>query len=483
MKYYIFFILCLSLLLSCTTIKFGSVFKKKPIPKDFVVKEINNTVHYQEEIVLKNNLHIILKQSTNENVKISFYLKNSPLYQSQINSGIEKIILSYIKKNFQDKVKDKINQKIISEIEIFSNKDITSLSVYTKKENIKQIYNFLTESMKINSFNSFEISNIKEELLNNYKKLNNEKDYYLNQKLEKHIFRNLNIQIPFDGNSVSLRAISNDEIQKYYKNYFNTKRMLILITGNITNKDFNFQDFKNLESGFVSQAEDLNYSKIESSYFETEPVFYDTLTDSKELIYITSLYSSPALTNDDYFAFCIANKILKENFYRTSNINKNFDFSGTMINSVNFGKLYFKTNRANLEENILSLRRCLEKVKQGIGEFYYYKDSITDVVEDYKQQKEDKIVTKNIYEVLDKYKKEVNEDFDIMNLNNIEKERKFASMFFLFNQIVESSTIEEKIYSVTEKDVLRIFDVYFNKFAWGVLADKKTLDSLSKDFF
>jgi predicted Zn-dependent peptidase len=474
--------MCLSLL-NCKTFNYSSVFKKNPNDKLIITKEISNNPYYQEEIVLKNNFRILLKQSSLKDVRICLYLYNSPLYQTQLNSGIEKLILLYVKNSFIGKIKEKLSQNPIYDIDIFSNKDISSLSFSVKKESLNSIFRLFNESLKISKFNKSQVNEIKNEQLKIFRKLNSQNEYFFEQRVERHVFKGLQIQIPFEGNLVSLRTINAEDILKYYINNFNSGRMLLLITGDINNKDFNVADFTFYENNFISRDYvKKTYNKIESSFYNIEPAFFDASMD-KNTVYLSSLYQAPSFLNDDFFSFYIANKILKSNFENTFNVPATFSFSTEMINSTNYGRFFIKIPINQYRETLMTFKKDVIKEKQGEGLFYYYGDNSGDIVRDFNLQKDEKIVSRKISQVLDQYKKEVIKDFDFSNIDTVEYERKLISLYFLIDQFIEISLLEERINSITDEDISRVFEKYFNIFAWNVFSDKTSINSFSKDYF
>jgi predicted Zn-dependent peptidase len=478
----IIFCLCL-IFFSCNTIHYSSLFKNNPGKQNIIIKEIVNKINYQEEITLKNNFKVLLKENENKNVKFSLYLKNPLLYQTQLNAGIEKIILVYIKNILFDKFKNRLRYKNIPEITITSNKDFSSLSFYSEKENIKSALSAFAESLKITSFNSIDINKIRDEQYVYLSKLQSDNDFSLDSRSERHIFKSSPIQIPYEGNSISLKILNNNEISNYYKNYFNTNRILLFINGNITKKDFLISDFNLYENLFLnSNISNPVYEKFESKLFIVPPIYY-TKQKSDNFSYFESIYNTPSFLNDDYFAFLIANKILYDNFIMCSDIENRPVFSPQMVNMTNYGKLIFKSEEKNTENVLLSFKKVLDITKKGIGVFYYWKDSQSNITKNYNEQDEDKIIIKNISSVIDSYKKELFENFNFTNINTLEKEQNFISIYFLLNQIIDTAVIKDRIDSISENDIKNMFQKYFNNFAWSILSSDKTLKNLSTDFF
>jgi predicted Zn-dependent peptidase len=479
-KYYIFLAICL-LFLNCKTLYYSSLFKKIPGKQTLITKDITSKKNYQEELTLKNSFKILLKESDMKNVRLCFYLKNSPLYHTQINAGTEKIILSYLKNSMIEKFNLRIGR--IPEIEIYSNKDVTSLSFYIDKENVKTAINIIAESVRISSFNPAEINRLKDELLNYFNKRQKDLIVNLDSKFERHVFKSSPVQIPFDGNSISLKVISQNDISAYYRNNFNVKRMLLFIYGGISKKDFLISDFAAFENlNFNMNPADLSYEKIESKIFNTQPQYYPN-PSKDNMSYYEAIYDSPSFLDDDYFAFLIANRIMSDNFSACSEATEPVSCSPGMLNISNFGKLQFKSDESNTVDMLLSFKKILAKTKKGTGIFYYWKDSVDNIVRDYGKQDENHINIRTLSSVIDGYKKNIFEDFNFTNINSRDKEINFISIYFLLNQMLDSSLIKERIDTITENDILKIYQKYFNNFAWSVMSSDKMINNLSVDFF
>ena len=481
MKIYIYLLIFFMpyLLISCvTTAKYSSIFNNKD-SKDIIIKEINNNKLYQEEVILRNNFRIILKKSSIPHIKISLYLKNPPLYQTPITSGVEKILLIYIKNIILEKTKD-ITKDLTCDI--YSNKDLSALSFSFDKKYLKDILKIITANLKTSNFNNKEINNIKDDCFKEFQTKMNDLTTILDYKLERHIFKTSSVQNRFDGNLISLKKIDTDDIVKYYKENFNTQRLVMIINGDIEKKDFKIEDFKILENSiYTSLKEEKIYNRFTTNSFMNEPMFYEGNINKFSIF--KSLYKAPSFLNDEYFAYYIANLIFGENLYKNTLLRENPILSTEMINITNYGKISFKVSNENIVSTLLSFKKILQKSKENLGLFYYYGDNSFDVVKDYKLQNDQKIINKSLSIILDDYKKKVYESFNFSDINSNEKEIRFMSVYFLLNQIVSQESIKERINAISEKDIGKVYEKYFINFSWGVLSDKKNISNLSKDFF
>ena len=85
--------------------------------------------------------------------------------------------------------------------------------------------------------------------------------------------------------------------------------------------------------------------------------------------------------------------------------------------------------------------------------------------------------------VMESYKKKIFDDFNFTSIETIDKEIGFVSVYFIFNQLIDSAVFKERIDAVTEKDVNRVYQKYFKNFAWSVMSSDSTIKNLSQDFF
>ncbi|MCK4798698.1 MAG: insulinase family protein, partial [Spirochaetes bacterium] len=415
--YYMFLIICLSFLsITCKTTYHPSIFRGVLDKKVVISVEKNRQELFLKKIVLKNDFKILLKQSNNNRICYSIYLKNPCLFQTPLTSGVEKILLLYIKNRILNKTKQKFKTNDFLNIEVYANKDFSSLSFNINKKYSKKILQIIIDSIKITRFNYNELKLIIKDNYTNFINQLNNPAFYLNYKIYNKIFKSSVLFNSFEGNLISLNSLSPEDIIKHYKNHFTTDRLLFVITGNIEKNDFEKNNFINLEQFFYKNNDyEKEYSTLISNKFQNPPKYY-SLKKIKESCYLSALYKAPSFLDDDYLAYYIAMLILKDNFTQNSFEYTEPAFLSKMINTINYGEISFYSKNDSIELNLLSFKKVIEKLEEGTGLFYYTGDNTNDIVKDYRLFDENKIIIKSLSLILPKYKKKILEEYNFSDM-------------------------------------------------------------------
>jgi len=440
-----------------------------------------NKRYQTKELTLENDAKVIIKQSSNTNITISFYLKTPNLYQTRLDSGVEKIILLYIKEIFTNALL-RNNLNLASDLSIEGNTDFSRFSFAVDPVNVNKILSLFLDSLLIKEWDLNLLDEIlsreKNNFINNYK-TNNE--FYINYSLEKYVFNANPVFNSFDGNSVSLVLLNFDTINEYYNNNFSGKRMLLLIYGNV-DSNFNF-NFVNFSSNFkIKDFSERTYNRFVSSRFKLTPYYLPVKESNKNAI-LMAFYKSPSFLNDEYFTYLVTLEILKENanliFPETAKIR----FDSMMINITNYGRILFYAKPENILQKILTFRRLIDFYKNGLGFLFYYDKENDSIIREYKNQTDDKLVSMNINYILRKAKNKVLSDYNFTDLNSVDKEKKYIAIYFLLNKEISYFNIKERIEIISYEDIVVLAKKIFTNFSWAVATDPEQLKKISKDFF
>ena len=477
------------LLFSCKTVAdFPSLFRQDSslgqnlANKKIVIKEINNSKNYYEVITLKNGFKVILNQSDIARINISISLKNPPSYQSYTNSGVECLLLTYIKNIITEKV-SKLNLKDFDfNTSIFANKDMSRLLLsFDKKEYLKDMLGYLY-IFGDRKFDYDELDRIKVELLKNFNKTNDNYKMTLFDQSERNLFRSKKFQNNFWGNSLSLKLIKPEDVALYYRENFVIRRIMLFINGKIEKKDIKIEYFNYIENNFANNIEkDIDVERLSNKDFNNDPLFFNE--NLKDISFFVCFYRAPSFLNDEYFSYLIAIKILKNNLFDNTYLVEKPELISNMINLTNYGSISFLVKNRDLQSTLLSIKKIVEIQKKQFGYFKFYKDNTSDFTRDYKNQNENRLVNLTSNFDFDNIKEEIYKEFNFDEINGEDKEIKFISTYFLFEQKIEPTMIKEKLDMITDKDLLKIFDNYFFNLSWYVLTNQEISKTISKDFF
>lgn len=440
-----------------------------------------NKKYFTKRLNLSNDARVIIKQSSNKDTRISFYLESPPLYQTRLNSGVEKIILLYIKEIFKSNLKKyKIN--LLTDIIIEGNTDFSRFSFSVEKKDIYRILTIFLDSLIIKEWNIDIIKEIlqkeRDKFINNYK---NDNNFFINYSLEKYVFNAHPVFNSFDGNNVSLNLIDSQKIEEYYNTYFSGQRMIIFIYGNVDSSFiYNFNKFENNFN--IKDFSKRLYNRFISSRFKLPPYYLSRISSDKRSLLMT-FYKAPSFMNDEYFTYLVTLELLRENanflFPETAEIK----FDSMMINITNYGRTTFYASKDNILQKILTFRRLIEFYKNGSGFIFYYDKEKDMIIKDYKSQTDDKIASINIEYVLKKAKNKIFSEYNLSDINSENKEKKYISIYLLMNKEISYLNIKERIESITYDDIVVLSKKIFTNFSWAIVSDEEQLKKISKDFF
>lgn len=483
-RYLILFSILLFLFISCKSIEYSSIFKEGSLTNRLIVKDINNNNYYFEELTLNNNLKVLVKQTKQKKgITFSLYLKNPPLYQALVNCGIEYILSLYIKEMIFEnlKKKDRLNENF--DISITATKDLARISFnIDSKNDIELFTEIIGRSIIIDKFNEDILQKVINHAQNDYQSYILDKFNNLEQRLERTIFKTRKIQNLFYGNYLSLRLIKIEDVIEYYKENFTIERLLLFINGDIDKKDIKIEYFDLLSNFFInSNKKDLQYDRLSNKDFKIQPFFYEDKIKGKS--YICCFHRAPSFLNDEYFAYLMALKFLEKNLSVNLATDKELKVSSKMINVTNYGMIMFSADDKDILSVLLSFKKVIEVSKKQYGFFYFYKDNSNDVVKDSKFQDENKLINNTTSIDFDNVKEDIFEQFNFEDINSDEKEIRFMSIYLLLGQTIDPYLIKDKIDSVGDEDIIKIYDKYFSEISWGGLLNIEMINSISKDFF
>jgi predicted Zn-dependent peptidase len=483
--YYIFIIFCLLFLYtSCKTAIFPSIFQGGYEARVVIPIESAESNFYSQELVLRNGLRVIIKESERNNVKFGIYLRSTPLYQDPLNSGIEKITLSYLRTQLLNKTFMKLKVNNLFAVDIGSNNDFSYMTFSVNRAYARKVLDIFIDSMKITRFNYYQLKSIIEQNKLEMSKKMNDPKYYVDYKLSGLVFKMSPLYNTFDGSPFSLSLIKPDDIIKYYKNNFTPDRIVMMISGNVKKELFRDTDFVKLDSTFSRNNEiEREYERLISKRFDNPP-YYIPKDDIKGVCYVEALHKAPAFVDDDFFAFYLAMLIMDDNLRTNTPVSSNTGFYSGMINKVNYGRISFVAKSTEVEFILLTLKKTISKLEDGVGSFYYRSGpGKEDAVTDYRAFDEKNLVAKKISAVLAQYKKSALDRFDLSNLNRPEKENTYISLYFLLKGRIDRAVISDRIDKITEDDVIKACKKYYSNISWAILTDSATISGLSKEFF
>jgi predicted Zn-dependent peptidase len=481
-KYYIILLFCLSLIVGCKTIFYPSMFSRTQLTRDTLVIDAIDESTQTDVILLQNGVPVLVRENDLDTVRIGFFLRAPSLYQTPVNAGIEKILLNYIQRRLVFKL-EREGISVSGSPEISGNADFSSLTVEVEPQNSDRAAALLCNSLVVNSFSYREMLEMIARHIESFNVEKEDAETYLQYLHESSTFRTTPLFNRFSGNVVSNSRIKPGDLVRYYRESFVAERMLFLVNGTGVSRSITATVFQPVEEHFeeTGSAAGVYPPGTMEQLFNRAPRFIEQEATGQSII--ESLFLAPSFADDDYFSLYLASMLISDNYIRNSSEEWDITLGMELINTINYGRLSIKAPRDETRLALLGFKRVIDKQISGIGSFYYTGDTTDDVERDYRKQQEEDLVFLDISSVLNQYKKEVLDRFDLSLLDTREKEETFIRIYFLFNRIIDLQLLKERLDQITVDDIIRSTETYLQTMSWAILSDNDTLSGLSEDFF
>ena len=242
-----------------------------------------------------------------------------------------------------------------------------------------------------------------------------------------------------DGTVENIARLSREEVKDYYYNILlNKKRMFLVVAGNISKEDLQ----KKVQTAFASLPEK-----------EYTPVPVETVSFTKDTYqienrplatnYVCGILNAPNLDNPDYPAFRVASGILHSVLFREIRLSKRLSYAPAAYLSrgkISYLTLYASTT--NPQETVKTMYEVLANARKAI----YTDETVADL--------QNSIALSYL-----KQQESMSAIADALGEAEIMGDWKLAVNF------------NERVSSVTAKDVQRVLRNYTRNIAWAYIGD------------
>lgn len=463
-------------------ITYPSPFKGNLRDNRFITVSVRSEKSHSRLITLENGLKVVFKQSSLEKSRLSFYLKNPPLFQNSLNAGAEKIVLRYLKEWIEGEALKLTGLEDTPQGTLIYNNDLSGLSFEFPHSYYRQMVAITAAALRLESLDRARLSELLAEERSRFFVNMKEAEYRLNYRQLNYLFKFNHLSNHFNGNFLSFNTLDGEKINSYYREMFFAERLLFLVSGeSIERSSADIEELSAL-SGISGSIRNSLYESLTSENFEREPRFYEMPVSSEPSpLLLKGLFMAPSFLNDDFFTYQVLLKIIEENLAITQLQENRVLLQSKMVNGINYGELALSLQEGEAIYNLLSLKRELER-NIGSTAVYYYMDENEELIREYSSQTMETLITKDIDKPLSRLKREVYLEYNFTDIRNLPKEVKFISTIFLLDDFADNSIIKAKIDSITKEDIDRTALKYLSSICWAIIGPKSELRKISRDF-
>ncbi|MCB0731255.1 MAG: insulinase family protein [Ignavibacteriae bacterium] len=344
--------------------------KIKPAPKGKIAFNLPQI----QTFTLSNFSKVyFVKKETLPIVQINISIPAGSIFEASNKNGMATLTSMLVDEDagklngFQ--ISDKI-EVLGSILNINSNKEFTTFSLLSLKENLEKSLDILSLIILLPNFKESdferEINRLKTQII----QLNDDPSYIASMELQKIIYHSTPYMFPTQGTKQSLDAILNDDIKNFYKKNYLPSDSFFSVVGNIESDEINSL----LEKHFCKWKNNPTKKKK----------FNNTISTGKQFVFLSKQdaaqseirigHISKGRNSDDFFARSVLNSILGGQFSSRININLREDKGYTYgaHSSYNYNQLgsLFSVSTSVKTENttdaITEILSELQKIKSTI---------------------------------------------------------------------------------------------------------------------
>lgn len=405
---------------------------------------------------LENGLTVIgINRKSSEVFSIGALVR----FGSRHEINADKMGIAHFIEHMNFKGTDEYSQKEIAriiegnggDINAYTSRHYTFYHITSLKSEIMESSRILCSMMSKSIIDETEFGKEKEVILEEVSNENDVSENIASNMFYKHIYGSHKLGLPVGGDFNSVSNISIEDIRDTYNDVYNSKNIIFGISGNIDEEKFLMVAdlWKSIKTGKETNYEEFNFNELPAG---TELSIKKDFTQN----YVYLFGRAPSMKDRDLIAARVLNVILgsgtNSRLYQQIRENK--------------GLAYCIYSRASymLEGGVWIVQCITGAVSKDDPENFKLKKSINEI----------KNVIRNIRD-------------NGVALNEIESAKKFLlgsvhqcletslgeleSMLYLYERVKYPSScksIIDEISSVTERDIKRVIETYFNIDNWGV---------------
>ena len=344
----------------------------KPIPSGKIALRLPEIKKFS----LENKLKVyFVKKSTLPIIQLNFILLSGSIYDIQNQNGIAKLTSMLLDESAGNlsglEISDKL-ETLGSILNISCNKEFTTLSLLTLKENLIKSLEVISRVIKSPNFNQDDFERELQRLKNQIIQLSDDPSYIASSQFIKTIYSNTSFEFPTIGSLESINKIKVDNIKKFYNEKFSPNSSFVVAVGNIEGNEL-----KKILSTFFGDWQ-INKSEVNLSNkvkkTSKQIVFIDRSNAAQSELRVG--HFSKGRKSNDFYSRTILNSILGGQFSSRINLNLREDKGFTY--GVNSNYSYNSLGSTFTISTSVKSENTLDAVKEILFELEDVKSTITE---------------------------------------------------------------------------------------------------------
>ncbi len=270
---------------------------------------------------LKNNLKVYYsKKDTLPIVQFNLIIPSGSIYDEPNKNGLATLTSMLIDEGAGNLSGFEISDKIEilgSILNISNNKEFTTISLLTLKENILKSLEILSLIVQNPTFEEHNFLREKQKLKNKILQLNDDPSFMASSGFQKILYKSTPFQHPTNGTLATLENISNEDVKLFHQQNYNPNGSFLVIVGNLE-----YGEAEKISNDFFGNWESKNKDSKDNFSFNNAPrqisVIHKNGAAQSEL---RIGHLSKSRNSNDFYARSLLNSILGGQFSSRINLN------------------------------------------------------------------------------------------------------------------------------------------------------------------
>ena len=390
-----------------------------------------------------NGVKVVVVPSGNEIVQVDLVIKGGVQNYPAEKAGIERLALTALTecgtlKDDKNSFKNKLDE-VDAQVYGSAGKDASHFQLNCIKGDFEKVWPLYVDALTTPRFDVKEFSRIKDEAINNLRRVESNPDASLQRMAMQVAFKGMDYAKFSSGTIESIQKITLEETKEYYKSLLTRSRIFIVVVGDISKEDL--QTKVSALTAKIPQGKPFVLKRVsyvpQTSSFVARPK--ENATN-----YIMGVSSAPQATTKEYYPATLASGIFYDKMFLEVRTNNGLSYAPAAYFSFGatpYSVMYVTTK--DPDKYIAVARNLVDKIKKE----GFAPDEIKNM--------------KNTYATQQYYNNETNASLCYMVANSEVVQGDWHKAF----------TLKEDLQPVTPAAVNQVFNKYIGNFTWVYQGD------------
>jgi len=390
-----------------------------------------------------NGVKVVVVPSGNEIVQVDLVIKGGVQNYPAEKAGIERLALTALTecgtlKDDKNSFKNKLDE-VDAQVYGSAGKDASHFQLNCIKGDFEKVWPLYVDALTTPRFDVKEFSRIKDEAINNLRRMESNPDASLQRMAMQVAFKGMDYAKFSSGTIESIQKITLEETKEYYKSLLTRSRIFIVVVGDISKEDL--QTKVSALTAKIPQGKPFVLKRVsyvpQTSSFVARPK--ENATN-----YIMGVSSAPQATTKEYYPATLASGIFYDKMFLEVRTNNGLSYAPAAYFSFGatpYSVMYVTTK--DPDKYIAVARNLVDKIKKE----GFAPDEIKNM--------------KNTYATQQYYNNETNASLCYMVANSEVIQGDWHKAF----------TLKEDLQPVTPAAVNQVFNKYIGNFTWVYQGD------------